>query len=339
MSQIDTKKELNEQEELQREYGEAVQDMISDSKVHDKEIETCQAYLQETRIEDDWDCETILSTYSTLDNHPTVIKDTNTKYRKYKNHYLKSLEVLEQQQQSSLGLDCTISSNTSNNGCNTSITSGKYQFVKHNTTNTSSLSVLKIANELRNNVSNNKNKSDNMLINTTTAINNTTTNNSNNTTSKSSRPTMIVLSGKLNLPSGYGPSHFENKKNIKPQRSLDSFNNNTTNNNILEVIDEDEEENYDNNDDNNKDDNNDNNNDYSSSDSNKTDDKHINYIIRPKNETSHDKKLRKDKVKEERRLKRLNKKELKTIYKMEGNKIIHNVAKEQNIDHISVFKY
>ena len=40
----------------------------------DTGIETCQAYLQEVRIEEEWDCESILSTYSTLDNHPTVIK-------------------------------------------------------------------------------------------------------------------------------------------------------------------------------------------------------------------------------------------------------------------------
>lgn len=40
----------------------------------DTGIETCQAYLQEVREEEEWDCESILSTYSTLDNHPTLIK-------------------------------------------------------------------------------------------------------------------------------------------------------------------------------------------------------------------------------------------------------------------------
>eukprot|EP01041_Mallomonas_annulata_P002816 gene2816-5538_t len=34
----------------------------------------CQEYLRETRLELEWDCETILSTYSTLDNHPTLIQ-------------------------------------------------------------------------------------------------------------------------------------------------------------------------------------------------------------------------------------------------------------------------
>lgn len=32
-----------------------------------------QDYLRATRVEEQWDCETILSTYSTLDNHPAVI--------------------------------------------------------------------------------------------------------------------------------------------------------------------------------------------------------------------------------------------------------------------------
>lgn len=41
------------------------------------EVWKCQAYLAEEREEEQWDCETILTTYSTLDNHPSIIKDTN----------------------------------------------------------------------------------------------------------------------------------------------------------------------------------------------------------------------------------------------------------------------
>ena len=37
-------------------------------------ILTCQSYLREERPEELWDCESIISTYSTLDNHPSVIK-------------------------------------------------------------------------------------------------------------------------------------------------------------------------------------------------------------------------------------------------------------------------
>lgn len=43
------------------------------------------AYLAEEREEEQWDCETILTTYSTLDNHPSLIKDGNAnKNRKKK---------------------------------------------------------------------------------------------------------------------------------------------------------------------------------------------------------------------------------------------------------------
>eukprot|EP01032_Pedospumella_encystans_P019272 gene19272-21914_t len=59
----------------------------------DTGIETCQAYLQEVRIEEEWDCESILSTYSTLDNHPTVIKDTNSKFRKYRSPHQRQLDA------------------------------------------------------------------------------------------------------------------------------------------------------------------------------------------------------------------------------------------------------
>lgn len=93
----------------------------------DTGIETCQAYLQEVREEEEWDCESILSTYSTLDNHPTLIKvkilprfyqdcymltirechhladihfllflcsqDTNTKFRKYKSPHQRALDA------------------------------------------------------------------------------------------------------------------------------------------------------------------------------------------------------------------------------------------------------
>jgi len=48
----------------------------------DLDILTCQEYLRDTRPEEKWDCETILSTYSLLDNHPTTIVDTLKPVRK-----------------------------------------------------------------------------------------------------------------------------------------------------------------------------------------------------------------------------------------------------------------
>jgi hypothetical protein len=43
-----------------------------DDKHH--EILTCQSYLAAERPVEEWDCESIISTYSTLDNHPSIIK-------------------------------------------------------------------------------------------------------------------------------------------------------------------------------------------------------------------------------------------------------------------------
>jgi protein LTV1 len=56
---------------IQAVYAEEAYGQVPDHK----EIETCQEYLreQEEREQPEWDCETILSTYSTLDNHPSVI--------------------------------------------------------------------------------------------------------------------------------------------------------------------------------------------------------------------------------------------------------------------------
>ena len=56
------------------------------------DLTTCQEYLAEVRVEEEWDCESILSTYSTLNNHPTLItndvdvKTSNTKNRKKSRH-------------------------------------------------------------------------------------------------------------------------------------------------------------------------------------------------------------------------------------------------------------
>ncbi len=72
--EVDIQRELQEQVELQEETEQVLLRMKRDAANKDTSIETCQAYLQEVRIEEEWDCESILSTYSTLDNHPTLIK-------------------------------------------------------------------------------------------------------------------------------------------------------------------------------------------------------------------------------------------------------------------------
>jgi protein LTV1 len=79
--EVDIQRELQEQVELQEETEQVLLRMKRDAANKDTSIETCQAYLQEVRIEEEWDCESILSTYSTLDNHPTLIKVTPAHFR------------------------------------------------------------------------------------------------------------------------------------------------------------------------------------------------------------------------------------------------------------------
>ena len=72
---------LNEEELAQRmkEFVlESTQDLdLGISKVNaEQEYKDMmsQEYLREEREHEQWDCETILTTYSTLDNHPSVIQ-------------------------------------------------------------------------------------------------------------------------------------------------------------------------------------------------------------------------------------------------------------------------
>lgn len=89
---IDTHKLAAEQELLQVESAQFLQDLDELGETH-PELETCQQYLQEEREVERWDCETILSTYSTLDNHPSLIRDTNSKFRKFKSRHERRLDA------------------------------------------------------------------------------------------------------------------------------------------------------------------------------------------------------------------------------------------------------
>jgi hypothetical protein len=44
-------------------------------------------------LQDAWDCESIISTYSTLDNHPTVVRDPKTKFKPYKSRFQRDQEA------------------------------------------------------------------------------------------------------------------------------------------------------------------------------------------------------------------------------------------------------
>lgn len=56
---------------------ESTQDLSTSNISHEQEdndLMMSQEYLREERVHEQWDCETILTTYSTLDNHPSIIK-------------------------------------------------------------------------------------------------------------------------------------------------------------------------------------------------------------------------------------------------------------------------
>lgn len=69
------KQQLLQQIEEQ-EKAQAVIDDVSNqvSKQQYDDIFTFQEYLKSEKVSNEWDCETILTTYSVLDNHPRVIK-------------------------------------------------------------------------------------------------------------------------------------------------------------------------------------------------------------------------------------------------------------------------
>eukprot|EP01039_Chlorochromonas_danica_P007236 gene7236-8002_t len=66
-----------EQAILQEVWAEEVAEVEAESAERREEEEqailNCQAYLKEVKIREEWDCETILSTYSTMDNHPRLL--------------------------------------------------------------------------------------------------------------------------------------------------------------------------------------------------------------------------------------------------------------------------
>ena len=70
---VDLKKEANEQK-MRQIAGQLELEEFDEINDTHQGILTCQSYLREERPEELWDCESIISTYSTLDNHPSVIK-------------------------------------------------------------------------------------------------------------------------------------------------------------------------------------------------------------------------------------------------------------------------
>jgi protein LTV1 len=76
VSDVNIQQEVREQEALQQAWREDVLllEAARDRQAELEDLMGSQEYLREVKPHENWDCETILSTYSTLDNHPTVIR-------------------------------------------------------------------------------------------------------------------------------------------------------------------------------------------------------------------------------------------------------------------------
>jgi protein LTV1 len=208
------------QKVLEEENKESVK--LEESGVY-KELETCQEYLREVRITEDYDCESIISTYSTLDNHPSLIKEPS-KYKPYKSNYQKLVDAQA---------------------------SGVYAEHANGATKPAKAADIRIG---------------------------------------SGVAARITLKGKHSLP--------------------------VVSKGTKEEVESDE-----------------------SSDSDSDNDNTVNsVIVRPKNETKEEKKLRKESVKQQKREKRIQKKALKQVYNNESMKQIKSISNQQDINGVSVFK-
>jgi hypothetical protein len=77
VKEVDIAKEAATQRAQQQIWQEELQELqASKSSMEEewKQIVDSQAYLREEKIEEQWDCETVLSTYSTRDNLPSVLR-------------------------------------------------------------------------------------------------------------------------------------------------------------------------------------------------------------------------------------------------------------------------
>ena len=344
IKEVDIAKEYEEQEKLQSEYRDAVEQMIAESSVHDKEIETCQEYLQEIRIDDEWDCETILSTYSTLDNHPTVIKDTNSKFKKYKSRHAKEMDAIEERKSRGTGSIASIASSILGGGGGAGSVSSIAASLRRQNSSSSSSGGGGSSSSM-------KGSREQQSLSTVVVIDKThggtklrqAASSPSMTPQPTPPPSKIVLAGRLNLPEGYGPGSLKPRKRDEKDRKGATTARATRGGGLEEIAEEsseesdDVDESVDGHDDDDDDDG--------------DDDKNTEYSSEQKQgkgrsgsrlkvkETAVEKKARKSQVKEENRRKRLEKKELKTMFKVEGNKLTRSVASEQSTDHVSVFRY
>jgi len=97
------KNSITEAEKQQNEASMIISEVnegISNQAVADP-WETVE-YLKTVKTKNEWDCETILTTYSTLDNHPSVIKDEFSKFKPHKSRYVVANELANENRQKTL---------------------------------------------------------------------------------------------------------------------------------------------------------------------------------------------------------------------------------------------
>eukprot|EP01035_Chromulina_nebulosa_P016837 gene16837-22322_t len=95
------KNSLIEAEKLQNEASIIISEVIEGISKPADPWETVE-YLKTVKTKNEWDCETILTTYSTLDNHPSVIKDEFSKFRPHKSRYVVANELANENRQKTL---------------------------------------------------------------------------------------------------------------------------------------------------------------------------------------------------------------------------------------------
>lgn len=263
-----------------------------------------QEYLKEKREEEEWDCETILSTYSCLDNHPAVISVDSTTFtgvanRQKKKKAYKGKHRRDAVDDSSTEYDCE-------SMCGSSRMGNGYQLSEYQS-QYSSISQTSIPGARY--FSKGRMKSVDA--------------------ERGNQAKKIVLVGKHMLPMGYGLASNSKSKRDKDATEQSEKNtiidpNSRKVKEVIPILEVDEEAE-----------------DKSECDENTDEDDILNEKVKTikRKETAEEKKLRKKRVKEERKLNRISKKQERNAYRKEEVRQGTISGQHQDTDGISVFKY
>lgn len=95
------KSQIIEAEKAQEEAIEFIErlEIEERSGVIGEEILKASPYLAKEKVVEEWDCESILSTYSTTENHPTVIRAPSSRFKEHKSKFLLADEKANEQRQ------------------------------------------------------------------------------------------------------------------------------------------------------------------------------------------------------------------------------------------------